>query len=116
MSVLAVIGINATKSLTVKRESIERASGWMLIIIGSFLIINGLPEGHEWYEETFIHQGWNNLIAMTPIPSEFEMDEHDHGHGESGQDFKTFYLALLAVLILSPLFVRSVRKLREVNQ
>jgi cytochrome c-type biogenesis protein len=53
---------------------------------------------------------------MTPIPSEFEMDEHDHGHGESGQDFKTFYLALLAVLILSPLFVRSVRKLREVNQ
>ncbi len=115
MSVLAVIGINATKSLTVKRESIERASGWMLIIIGSFLIINGLPEGHEWYEETFIHQGWNNLIAMTPIPSEFEMDEHDHEHGESGQDFKTFYLALLAVLILSPLFAHSVRKLREVN-
>jgi len=67
MSVLAVLGINATKSLTVKRESIERASGWMLIIIGAFLIINGLPEGHEWYEETFIHQGWNKLIEMTPI-------------------------------------------------
>jgi len=113
MSVLAVIGINATKSLTLKRESIERASGWMLIIIGAFLIINGLPEGHEWYEETFIHQGWNNLIEMTPIPSEFEMDEHDHGHGDSGKDFKVFYLALLAVLILSPLFVLSVRRLRE---
>jgi len=114
MSVLAVIGINATKSLTVKRESIERASGWMLIIIGAFLIINGLPEGHEWYEETFIHQGWNTLIELTPIPTEFEMDEHDHGHNDI-DNFKNFYTVLLAVLIASPLFVRSVRRLREVN-
>ncbi|MFB5606909.1 MAG: cytochrome c biogenesis CcdA family protein [Candidatus Nitrosomaritimum yanchengensis] len=115
MSVLAVIGINATKSLTVKRESIEKASGWMLIIIGSFLIINGFPDGHEWYEETFIHQGWNNLIEMTPIPPEFEMEEHDHGHGDSGKDFKIFYPALFAVLILSPIFVLSVSKLRRIN-
>ena len=114
MSVLAVLGINATKSLTVKRESIERASGWMLIIIGSFLIINGLPEGHEWYEETFIHQGWNMLIEMTPIPAEFEMDEHDHGHDDV-ENFKSFYTVLLAALILSPIFVLSVRRLREVS-
>lgn len=115
MSVLAVIGINATKSLTLKRESIERTSGWMLIVIGSFLIINGLPEGHEWYEETFVHQGWNKLIEMTPIPSEFEMEQHDHEHGGEGKDFRMFYTALLAVLILSPIFVRSVRRIREGN-
>ncbi len=114
MSVLAVIGINATKSLTVRRESIERASGWMLIIIGAFLIINGLPEGHEWYEETFIHQGWNQLIEMTPIPSEFEMEEHDHGHDDV-ENFKNFYIVLLAALILTPIFVLSVRRLRVVN-
>ena len=114
MSVLAVLGINATKGLTVKRESIERASGWMLIVIGSFLIINGLPEGHQWYEETFVHQGWNKIIEMTPIPSEFEMDEHEHDH-ENVQNFRMFYTALLAVLILSPIFVQSVRRIREVN-
>ncbi len=114
MSVLAVLGINATKSLTVKRESIERASGWMLIIIGAFLIINGLPEGHEWYEETFIHQGWNQLIEMTPIPAEFGMEEHDHGHDDV-ENFKNFYTVLLAALILTPIFVLSVRRLREVN-
>ena len=114
MSVLAVLGINATKSLTVKRESIERASGWMLIIIGAFLIINGLPEGHEWYEETFIHQGWNMLIEMTPIPAEFEMDEHDHGHDDV-ENFKSFYTVLLAALILSPIFVLSVRRLKKVS-
>lgn len=115
MSVLAVIGINAMKSLTLKRESIERASGWMLIIIGSFLIINGLPEGHEWYEETFIHQGWNQFVEMTGIPGEFEMDEHAHEHEHGDVDFKVFYTALLAVLISSPLFILSVRKIREVN-
>ncbi len=112
MSVLAVLGINATKSLTVKRESIERASGLMLIILGAFLIINGLPEGHEWYEETFIHQGWNMLIEMTPIPAEFEMDEHDHGHDDV-ENFKSFYTVLFAALILSPIFVLSIRRLRE---
>jgi len=114
MSVLAVLGINATKSLTVKRESIERASGWMLIIIGAFLIINGLPEGHEWYEETFIHQGWNELIEMTPIPAEFEMEEHDHGYDDV-ENFKNFYTVLLAALITSPIFVLYVRRLRRVN-
>jgi len=112
MSVLAVIGINATKSLTVKRESIERVSGWMLIIIGAFLIINGLPEGHGWYEETFIHQGWNNLIEMTPIPAEFEMEEHGH---ENIENFNNFYTVLLAALITSPIFVLSVRRLREIK-
>ena len=115
MSVLAIIGINATKSLTVKRASIERASGWMLIIIGTFLIINGLPEGHEWYEETFIHQGWNQLIDMTLIPSEFEMDDHEHEY-DNVQDFENFYFVLLAALITSPIFVLSVRKLRNTKK
>ena len=117
MSVLAILGINATKSLTVKRASIERASGWMLIVIGSFLIVNGLPEGHEWYEETFVHQGWNRLIEMTPIPSEFEMDDHEHEHSHFAHfiSIKNFYVVLLAGLITIPIFVYSVRKIREVT-
>jgi cytochrome c-type biogenesis protein len=115
MAVLAVIGINATKSLTVKRESIERASGWMLIIIGAFLIINGLPEGHEWYEETFVHQGWNQLIEMTSIPAEFEMDEHTHEHKGDGNNFKILYPSVLFAMIATPIFVYFVRKAREVT-
>lgn len=117
MSVLAVIGINATKSLTVKRQTIERASGWMLIVIGAFLIINGLPEGHEWYEETFVHKGWNQLIEMTPVPAEFGMDEHNHEHDHIGNEniFKNFYFILLTGLITIPIFVYSVRKIREVK-
>jgi len=78
LSVLAIIGVNYTKKITASRENIEKLTGWMLIVIGAFLIINGIPGGHEWYESTVIHVGWNNIVSITPIPSEFEMGEHEH--------------------------------------
>ena len=111
MSVLAILGINATLSLTAKRISIEKATGFMLIVIGAFLIINGLPEGHEWYEETFIHQGWNELVALTPIPAEFEMQEHGH----ESETSKYFIPILLVALIAIPIIWYSVHKKREVT-
>ena len=73
LSALAILGINATKGIATNRIKIEKITGWMLIMIGAFLIINGLPGGHEWYEETFIHKAWNELVALTPLPAEFEM-------------------------------------------
>lgn len=47
LSVLAIIGVNATKGVTVNRQRIENITGWMLIVIGAFLIINGISGGHE---------------------------------------------------------------------
>lgn len=78
LSVLAIIGVNATKGLTSSRENIEKITGWMLIVIGAFLIIQGIPGGHEWYESTIIHMVWNNLVSMTPIPPEFHIGDHVH--------------------------------------
>ena len=78
LSVLAMIGVNATKGITSSRENIEKITGWMLIIIGAFLIIQGIPGGHEWYESTFIHLAWNNLVSTTLIPPEFHVGEHVH--------------------------------------
>ena len=112
MSVLAVLGINATKSLTIKRESIEKATGWMLIVIGSFLIINGIPGGHEWYESTFVHIAWNNFVSITPIPPEFHVGQHTHEDGgEFSNDFAPF---LLAGLIVFPMVWYLAKKKREV--
>ncbi len=108
MSVLAILGINATKSLTAKRIPIEKATGFMLIVIGAFLIINGLPEGHEWYEETFVHKGWNNLVSLTPIPAEFEMDEHEHEHGEETSN--DYIPILLFTLIVVPIIWHKISK------
>jgi cytochrome c-type biogenesis protein len=80
LSVLAMIGVNATKRITSSRVNIEKITGWMLIIIGAFLIIQGIPGGHEWYESTFIHLAWNNLVSTTLIPPEFHVGEHGHDY------------------------------------
>jgi len=77
LSVLAIIGVNATKGITTNRETIEKLTGWMLIIIGAFLIINGIPGGHEWYESTFVHIAWNNLVSNF-LPPEFHIGQHTH--------------------------------------
>ena len=114
MSVLAIIGINATKSLTQKRVPIEKATGWMLIVIGAFLIINGLPEGHEWYEETFVHEGWNRLVDLTPIPAEFEMDAHEHERDEV-KSLKNYIPIVLISLIVVPILFYFARKKLEVS-
>ncbi len=111
MSMLAILGINATKSLTAKRSSIEKSTGVMLIVIGSFLIINGLPEGHEWYEETFVHKGLNELIELTPIPAEFKMDQHDH---EREYEVSVDYIPILLVSLISiPIIWYSIQRKRE---
>lgn len=77
-SLLAVLGINATKGLTTNRIKVEKITGWMLVMIGAFLIINGLPGGHNWYESTIVHIGWNNLVSMVGLPVEFHIGQHVH--------------------------------------
>ncbi len=113
LSALAILGINATKSIATNRIKIEKITGWMLIMIGAFLIINGLPGGHEWYEETFIHKGWNELVALTPLPAEFEMEEHEHEREE--ETSKDYIPILLVALIAIPIIWYSVHRKREVT-
>jgi cytochrome c-type biogenesis protein len=102
LSILAVLGVNATKRISENRIKIEKSTGWMLIIIGAFLIINGLPGGHEWYESTFIHTGWNNLVSTTPIPPEFHVGEHTHetNGGEISIDYPLLLFSLMFVPII----------------
>jgi len=113
MSVLAILGISVTKGLTTKRVKIENATGWMLIVIAAFLIINGLPQGHEWYEHTFVHEGWNQLVEKTPIPAEFEMPEHEH---EEESKIPMEYVPIVLIgLIAFPIIWYKLRHKKEVT-
>ncbi len=111
LSVLAIIGINATKTITTNRLKIESVSGWMLIVIGSFLIINGLPGGHQWYEDTIIHIMWNNLVSVMGIPPEFQMERHTH---DSPVIIPPSLIpGILAIMILSPVGWYYMKKARS---
>lgn len=114
MSILAIMGINATKNLTSKRVPIEKATGWMLVVIGSFLIINGLPSGHQWYEETFVHIAWNNLVSITPIPPEFHVGQHMHENVYGIEISKNYIPTLLFGLIITPVLWYLIKKRKVV--
>ena len=117
LSALAIVGINATKSLSEKRLPIEKATGFMLIVIGAFLIINGIPGGHEWYESTFVHIAWNNFVSNTPIPPEFHMGEHMHDY-EYGKIISTELIPIiLGLLIAVPIvwYLAKVKRYKKVN-
>ena len=98
LSVLAILGVNYTKKITTNRENIEKLTGWMLIVIGAFLIIQGIPGGHEWYENTIVHILWNNFVSMTPIPPEFHISPHTH-------DYETFLPQEFAPILFSILII-----------
>lgn len=63
ISILAILGVSAAGWISNKRESIEKWTGWALIIVGSFLAMYGLF-GMYWWEAGFVHQRWNDLIAQ----------------------------------------------------
>ena len=114
LSVLAIIGINATKSIATNRVTIEKITGWMLVVIGAFLIINGLPGGHEWYEETIIHIGWNNLVSLTPIPPEFHVGEHVHEELR-GFEVPSTYIPLILVILIVTIVITPSLKSQAIN-
>jgi cytochrome c-type biogenesis protein len=111
LSVLAIIGVNYTRGITVNRENIEKLTGWLLIIIGAFLIINGIPGGHEWYESTIIHTGWNNLVSITLIPPEFHVGSHEHEY--QNKISSELVPVLFMLLILFPIVWYFTKKKRK---
>ena len=113
ISVLAIIGVNTTKSLVTNRIKIENMTGWMLIFLGSFLIINGMPGGHQWYEMTFVHIMWNNLVSMSPIPPEFHIGQHHHDPSDFEVPMNAvpgILVGLLAIPILWKIYINKKAK------
>jgi cytochrome c-type biogenesis protein len=102
-SLLAVLGINATKGLTTNRIIVEKITGWMLVMIGAFLIINGIPGGHDWYEGTIVHLGWNNLVSMTGLPVEFHIGQHIHQNSYNFAMPNDFVPIIFSGLIIFPI-------------
>ncbi|MBI2006217.1 MAG: cytochrome C biogenesis protein [Nitrosopumilales archaeon] len=114
LSILAILGINATKSITQNRVKIENLTGWLLIALGAFLIINGLPGGHEWYESTIVHIGWNNLVSMTGLPPEFHIGHHIHKYVFGSGITQQIVPIILAALIIIPIVWYMIKKKKGV--
>ncbi len=98
LSILGIMGINATSSIIKHRVKVKKIIGWSLILLGAAIFIMG--GAHEWYEETIVHQGWNRFIEATGLPSELEMGGHEHeGPGDFIPGVFAPWVLILLVLI-----------------
>ena len=77
LSILSILGVNSTKWVAKKKESIDKIMGWGLILVGVFIFAVGMF-GMFWWEASFIHQGWNSVaeqisprLAETSAAAEF---------------------------------------------
>lgn len=80
LSVLGILGVNATAGLLKRKIIVDKITGWALVAISAFIILNGVF-GHLWYEGSLFHDGLNmafgklggEQIAEADIPiEEFE--------------------------------------------
>ncbi len=64
LSALGILGVNATGGLVKRIESVRKFTGWALVVLGSFIVLNG-AFGHLWYEGGVFHEGFNIAFMAT---------------------------------------------------
>ncbi len=84
LSILAILGINATGWVLSRRERIERLIGWSLIGFGALLIPKGYLLGHAFWEESVFHKVWNRLVHLTLGSNVAESAEVERALGDMG--------------------------------
>src|SRR3989338_8369700 len=58
LTILGILGINSISWLTKRTEKITKFTAWVLVVLGSFILLNGVF-GHLWYEGGLFHEGLN---------------------------------------------------------
>lgn len=75
IAILAILGISAANTLVRNRVAVEKATGWGLLFIGAFILLQGIF-GHSFWERSPLHLAWNKLIASAGLSAEVTMGAH----------------------------------------
>ncbi|MFV1917013.1 MAG: hypothetical protein ACC618_00785, partial [Patescibacteria group bacterium] len=62
ITILAIVGVNASMWFMKKKEGIQKATAWGLILTGAFIVVWGFF-GHYWFLNTPIHSGWTRWFG-----------------------------------------------------
>ncbi|MCH7951557.1 cytochrome c biogenesis protein CcdA [Patescibacteria group bacterium] len=62
LAILGILGVNATGGIAKRKDAIENYTGWMLIVIGAFILTFGLF-GHDWFIASGIHSQWEQFVV-----------------------------------------------------
>lgn len=108
--ILATLGINATKWVASRKESIGKIMGWSLVVVGAFILTYGLW-GMHWWEDSIFHAAWNQFI-MDVAPALAEMPDHPVAEGAFHGPIWIGWLTWIGVILLS-IFWHLINKLRR---
>ncbi len=59
--ILAILGVNMTKWIAARKDSINKIMGWSLVTVGAFILTYGLW-GMYWWENSIFHANWNRFV------------------------------------------------------
>ena len=62
LAILGTLGVNALSGVARHKEGIEKVMGWMLLIIGAYLLTFGIF-GHDWFIASGIHGAWEQFVV-----------------------------------------------------
>lgn len=62
LAILGTLGVNALSGVTRHKDAIEKVMGWMLLIIGAYLLTFGIF-GHDWFIASGIHGSWEQFVV-----------------------------------------------------
>jgi cytochrome c-type biogenesis protein len=63
LSVLGILGVNAAGGLLKHKGTVDKITGWTLVAISAFIVLNGVF-GHLWYEGSIFHNGVNTIMGQ----------------------------------------------------
>ncbi len=69
--ILGLLGINAVGNVAKKTAMVTKWTGISLVLLGAFIFISGTS--HQWFEESFIHTGWNSVVEYVAGDNVVEM-------------------------------------------
>ncbi len=119
ISALGILGLDLTRRIATKRETVARLTGWGLIIFAALTLPKPLF-GHAWWELSIIHGLWNTLIAATLGQMVAESEAVETILGDLGIHSPAAIYGpwiLFAVLLSTPYLIRqAVEKKVEINK
>lgn len=62
LAILGTLGVNALSGVARHKEGIQKVMGWMLLIIGAYLLTFGIF-GHDWFIASGIHGWWEQFVV-----------------------------------------------------
>lgn len=104
LAILGTLGVNAVSGVARHKESIGKVMGWMLLIIGAYLLTFGIF-GHDWFIASGVHGSWEQFVVNVSGERFGEtILKHEHKLVDVPnfiQYGNMFFLGLLGITILT---------------